>query len=131
MRELTIRLSPVKSIRKYCKTVCAGSPKETRLCPVSECPLYEFRGGKNLARAGIGGRQRGKEGRFLQKKSHTTGPDLIMTPKEGADMGQAVRAHHGSTMREFGGSEIEETKGQIRIEKTSSGLLIRLTQVPH
>lgn len=121
-----VRLTPVKAIREYCKKTCAGSPKEVRLCPVSECPLHPYKMGTQPSRSGIGGGPRSPRGIFLSRNSHTTAKNPIMTP----NMGKSSRAHHGSTMREFEGSEIEETKGQIRIEKTSSGLLIRLTQAP-
>ena len=65
------RLSPLKSIRKFCLE-CAGTSNEVALCTANPkdislaaemgdeteyagCPLYEFRFGKNPARRGHGG----------------------------------------------------------------------------
>ncbi len=52
MRE---HLSPLQSIRKKCVEDCMmGQAQEVRLCPITECPLYEYRMGHNPARAGVG-----------------------------------------------------------------------------
>lgn len=57
------KLTPVKSIRKYCfecKLKVIGNRKgvykSVRLCPNIDCPLYPYRMGKNPNRRGIGGR---------------------------------------------------------------------------
>ncbi len=126
-----VRLSPVRAIRSYCLNVCAGSAKEVRLCTVTECPLYEFRFMKNSARAGIGGGPRDRKGRFLRKENHTTGPGLILAPKEGMDKGEAILTRPASFKRDFDASQIEESEGKIRIKRTTAGLVISLTQVPH
>jgi hypothetical protein len=42
-----MKMTPVKSIRKYCLDCAGDSPKEVRLCPAKNCPLYPFRMGKN------------------------------------------------------------------------------------
>lgn len=43
--------SPLKRIRKYCVEVCCcGSQHEVKLCPITECPLYDFRFGRNIFR---------------------------------------------------------------------------------
>ena len=47
-------LTPVKAMRAKCLNCCCGQPKEVRLCPISECPLYPYRFGKNPNRKGIG-----------------------------------------------------------------------------
>ena len=47
-------LSPIKSIRKYCLGCGNGSPKEVKLCPISECELFQYRLGKNPNRRGLG-----------------------------------------------------------------------------
>jgi len=52
-----------------------------------------------------------------------------MASKEGSDMGEAVLARPGSNMKGSGGSKIEVSQGEVRIEKTSSGMVIRLTQM--
>lgn len=47
-------LTPLKAIRAKCLDCSAFQPKEIRLCPVTECPLYPFRFGSNPRRKGIG-----------------------------------------------------------------------------
>ncbi|MCH7724810.1 MAG: hypothetical protein IIC76_15945 [Bacteroidetes bacterium] len=49
------KLSPLKAIRKNCLDCCNGSAKEVKLCPIEDCPLHQFRFGKNPNRKGIGG----------------------------------------------------------------------------
>lgn len=44
------RLSPMKSIRKYCLDCCVGSSKEVRFCVIPACPLFPFRFGKRVKR---------------------------------------------------------------------------------
>jgi hypothetical protein len=41
-------LSPLKSIRKYCLDCSNDSPKEVKLCPNKDCPLYVYRFGKRV-----------------------------------------------------------------------------------
>ena len=36
-----------KAIRAYCLDCCGGSANEVKLCPAKECPLWDFRFGKN------------------------------------------------------------------------------------
>lgn len=40
------RLTPMRAIRKKCLD-CSGTWHEVKLCPVTTCPLYVFRFGKN------------------------------------------------------------------------------------
>ena len=47
-------LTPLRSIRRHCLS-CAGRPKDVRLCNNTECNLFQYRMGKNPARARIGG----------------------------------------------------------------------------
>ena len=47
-------MTPLKAIRAKCLDCCCGSSNEVRLCPVSACPLYEYRDGHNPARKGLG-----------------------------------------------------------------------------
>lgn len=54
------RLTPVKAIRAKCLNCCCGQPKEVRLCVIPECPLYNYRFGKNPNRKGIGFGQKEK-----------------------------------------------------------------------
>ena len=43
--------NPIKRIREYCIQCVADQPKEVELCPITDCPLYDFRFGKNPFRA--------------------------------------------------------------------------------
>ena len=43
--------NPVKAIRAYCLECCLEQPIEVKLCAADECPLWEFRMGKNPYRA--------------------------------------------------------------------------------
>jgi len=45
--------SSIKSIRAFCLE-CSTTPKEVRLCPNTDCPLYRYRMGKNPNRQGKG-----------------------------------------------------------------------------
>lgn len=38
-------LTPMKAIRAKCIDCCCGSMEEVKLCPASDCPLYEYRFG--------------------------------------------------------------------------------------
>ena len=46
-------MTPLKAIRVYCLDCCGGQSKEVKLCPCENCPLWQYRLGKNPARAGI------------------------------------------------------------------------------
>lgn len=48
-------LSPLKAIRAKCLDCTAEQPKEVRLCPSENCPLWPYRMGHNPNRKGIGG----------------------------------------------------------------------------
>lgn len=48
--------TPLRAIRAKCLDCCCDSPKEVKLCPSQNCPLWPFRFGHNPARAGIGGK---------------------------------------------------------------------------
>lgn len=39
--------TPTKAIRAFCLGCSGDSPSEVKSCPVSKCPLYPFRMGKN------------------------------------------------------------------------------------
>jgi len=41
------KMTPGKAMRAYCLDCCAGSRKEIKLCPSTDCSLYPFRLGKN------------------------------------------------------------------------------------
>ena len=44
---MTKATNPVKAIRAYCLECCLEQPSEVKLCAADECPLWEFRMGKN------------------------------------------------------------------------------------
>ena len=48
------RISPLKAIRLKCLDCSCGSSNEVKLCPITACPLFPYRSGKNPNRAGIG-----------------------------------------------------------------------------
>lgn len=50
-------MKPLKAIRAKCLECMCGVPKEVRLCPSTDCPLYQFRMGNNPNRTGIGGKK--------------------------------------------------------------------------
>lgn len=64
------KLTPLKAIRQKCLECSCGSFNEVKLCPITDCALYDFRLGKNPNRAGIGGNP------VLQKHPNSTN-DLI------------------------------------------------------
>ena len=39
------KLTPIKAIRAKCIECSAGQVKEVRECPLTNCPLYEYRMG--------------------------------------------------------------------------------------
>ena len=45
-------LTPIKAIRRHCLSCSGDSPKEVRLCVITDCPLYPYRLGKNPHRKG-------------------------------------------------------------------------------
>lgn len=42
------RLTRQKSIREKCLDCCADQPKEVRLCPIKDCPLWRYRLGYEI-----------------------------------------------------------------------------------
>lgn len=122
------RLPPVKAIREYCKTVCAESPKEIRLCTTPTCPLYPYRMGKNPARAGVGVGRRGPEGFFLAGPTRSTGGIMQGKDSGGMDWGSATSIVPGANGKKSRTSEVEVSNGEVRIRKTAYGLTIKLTQ---
>jgi hypothetical protein len=56
-------LTPLRAIRAKCLDCSAFQPKEVRLCPDLDCPLYPYRFGTNPKRKGIGN----LKGSFKQK----------------------------------------------------------------
>ncbi len=58
------KTTPIRSIRSKCIDCSGNMLAEVRLCPVTECPLYQYRLGKNPARA-----RRKLDGPFFVEKS--------------------------------------------------------------
>ena len=56
MQKKEVKGSTLKAIRKYCLWCMNGQANEIQLCPSMDCPLYQYRFGKNPARKGIGGK---------------------------------------------------------------------------
>jgi hypothetical protein len=48
----SVSWSPIKAIRKKCLDCSGESHNEVSLCPVTGCPLYPYRFGKNPNRKG-------------------------------------------------------------------------------
>ena len=49
-------LTPLKAIRLKCLECSNHQPREVRLCPFDDCPLYIYRFGHNPKRKGVGNR---------------------------------------------------------------------------
>lgn len=45
--ENTKVMTPMKAIRAKCLDCCGGQYSEVKMCPCTNCPLYDFRLGKN------------------------------------------------------------------------------------
>ena len=43
--------TPIKSIRQKCLDCTCNQPKEIRLCPIINCPLYPYRMGRRPDKA--------------------------------------------------------------------------------
>lgn len=69
--EQTKRISPLKSIRKYCLMCSNGSPTEVRLCPSVDCDLYIYRLGRNPYLKGKGGNPEGLR-RYREKMNKSS-----------------------------------------------------------
>lgn len=44
-------ITPIKAIKAKCLDCCCGQREEVKLCPVKDCPLWQFRLGKNPNRS--------------------------------------------------------------------------------
>ena len=49
-----MHLTPLKAIRAKCLDCSYNQPKEVKLCPIPDCPLFPYRYGHNPARKGHG-----------------------------------------------------------------------------
>ena len=48
------KLRPLKAIRAKCMDCCNGQFKEVRECPITECPLHEYRMGHRPKSSDVG-----------------------------------------------------------------------------
>lgn len=60
------KVTPLTAIRLKCLDCSAGSRAQVANCPIPDCPLYQYRFGRNPARQGIGDSRR-----FLQTNPHS------------------------------------------------------------
>lgn len=44
-------ITPIKAIKAKCLDCCYGQREEVKLCPAKDCPLWQFRLGKNPNRS--------------------------------------------------------------------------------
>ncbi len=65
------RITPLKAIRAKCLECSCNQPSEVRLCPITECSLFFYRGGTNPSRKGIGRVQRPKNEAEKPISEHT------------------------------------------------------------
>lgn len=50
VNESTENLTPVRAIRRKCLDCCGGYEREVRECELDDCPLWDYRLGKNPSR---------------------------------------------------------------------------------
>ena len=73
MKDGSYETNPVKAIRAKCIDCSGGDRKEVSHCPITRCPLYPFREGKNPYRTPrtMSEDQREKAAQRLHRKSPT------------------------------------------------------------
>lgn len=85
-------LTPLKAIRRKCLQ-CAGSKSTVRKCTDHQCPLHDYRMGRNPSRQGIGNFNPGiKKSNSLrdfgtiskEEYQHTPGPRTCVLGQRGA-----------------------------------------------
>jgi hypothetical protein len=63
------RITPLRAIRLNCLKCVGGSAKEVKRCNIPECPLFDYRFGKNPSLKGKRGNGEAlKKYRLFQKK---------------------------------------------------------------
>lgn len=80
-------MTPMRAIRLRCLDCCCGSAVEVKRCPCPDCPLYQYRLGKNPKRAGLGGNiasLRSKPGSTRDSRARTVPADLGAVPTSDA-----------------------------------------------
>lgn len=132
------KLTFAKAIRRYCLECSNQSPSEVRECPIPDCPLYQFRFGKNPNRKGIGPRlNKNDKGHFFSKKSNPApipARDFhANSDREGLDIiktGSLNLVDPGEFATYPAINEVIaiERDGKIKIQKAENGLVITLTQ---
>lgn len=66
-------MTPMRAIRAKCLDCSGDSANEVRLCPIKDCPLYEYRFGHNPARKGICGKESPNHKTFTNSKDNGAG----------------------------------------------------------
>jgi len=62
------KITPLKAIRAKCRDCSGDQPKEVRRCPVTDCPLFIYRFGRNHSRM----RRTPTDGQILEKTRSET-----------------------------------------------------------
>ncbi|MDP8299174.1 MAG: hypothetical protein P9L88_04660 [Candidatus Tantalella remota] len=121
------KMTPLKAIRAYCKQ-CAGRPKEVRLCQVEECPLFEYKMGKNFARKGVGPGRVIKKTISNDKKNDSAKDFMHKNDYEGRHMAYTTLPVRGAIKEQLPiGSIRVIKKGKIDIEEVGDGVVIKIT----
>ena len=63
---VTVKLTPLKAIRKKCLDCCNWSAHEVKMCPAERCPLYPYRFGRDPS---LVGKELTKQQREILKKT--------------------------------------------------------------
>lgn len=79
------KLSPLKSIRLKCLDCCCDSPKEVKLCEITDCILYTYRFGKNPNRKNKGNPEALKRFREKSLTQHSEKPQKSTDLSNSAD----------------------------------------------
>lgn len=61
-------MTPLKAIRAKCLDCSGGSSNEVKLCPITHCPLYDYRDGHNPKDANRKGRPNPNFGQDMKLK---------------------------------------------------------------
>lgn len=74
------KITPLKAIRLNCVQCSVNQPKEVRLCPITDCPLYPFRFGSNPNRKGIGPSGLPKCAKYVRESSRNEKNEVLHEP---------------------------------------------------
>jgi hypothetical protein len=119
------RLSPLKSIRKYCLS-CAGSCKGVRTCDTTDCYLFPFKMGKSSNRAGIGVGIRDSSGRFCTQNT----PLAVLSEMKAADKGKDKGVQNLINLEAPSKQISVIKKGTLKITEDQGMVTITITKKP-